>query len=217
MPPERLAYVTGHAPEQEEEEQARGQPQNPPPPPPQQQQQQEQRAAQAPPPSSQAANTGGKITEESIAAVLARHLGNGSNGSGGGRGGRQPPIPWSELGLGSGGPRMGGVECDLRLLWRLAYAEGGGFEAVGAANRWARVAQEMGADLRRTPNAAFLVRTWYQRFLLPYERHLQQQQQQQQNGSSGGCGGKRKAAAESEDSGPAVAASAEAAAAARRK
>ena len=95
----------------------------------------------------------------------------------------------------------------------LEIAEGGGFEAVGAANRWARVAQDMGADLRRIPNAAFRVRAWYQRFLLPYERHLQQQQQNGSGGSGGlGGGGKRKAAAESEDSGPAVASPAEAAA-----
>ncbi len=70
---------------------------------------------------------------------------------------------------------MGSLECDLRKLWRLAYLERGGFDAINAANAWALVAEGLGADAKRVTNAASLAKQWYQRFLLPMERHFERQ------------------------------------------
>lgn len=70
---------------------------------------------------------------------------------------------------------MGSLACDLRKLWRLAYLEHGGFDAVSAAGAWTLVAEGLGADTKRTANAASVAKQWYHRFLLPLERHFERQ------------------------------------------
>ena len=149
VPPNRIAYITGQAPKepeaaQQDAVQAAAQ---------QQQQQQQQQQAAAPPRPSQ------QLSEAEIVAVLQRYLeprlGTGGEARVGIRAAAssQQPIPWEELGLARGGPRMGGIECDLRRLWRLAYLDQGGFDALGAAGGWPAVAQKLGADLKRITNA----------------------------------------------------------------
>lgn len=99
--------------------------------------------------------------------------------------------------MAAGGPRVMGLECDLRRLWSLAYLERGGFDAVSSAGGWAGVARALGDGKQQVDateggegKAALLVMECYRRWLLPYERQVRARKA---NGGSGG--GSRTAAA----------------------
>jgi len=212
VPPERIAYVTGHGPdvsegedeetEEEEEQQQQRKKQK------QQEQKQQRQKQQQQGQTGQAGSARAKLSEGKLFSLLDQYLAadpgrsNAAAAAGGSQGQRrsqaqQAKRQWSACGL-AAGPRFGGIECDLPRLWGCVRQRGGS-NAVSRDLAWTAVAQDLGIDIGKFRNAGFYAAQWYGRLLQPYERS-----RQQQAGSTAQRRSKAAAAVEEEDAGPAV-------------
>jgi hypothetical protein len=205
--PERIAYVTGHGPDEsetEEEEEAAEE---------QQQQRKQQKQQQQPKKQQQRGKAGGaeasQLSEDEIFSLLDQLLaadpGSSSAAEAAGakprqrqQSAKQATQLWGAFGLATA-PHFGGVNCDLPRLWR-CVRQRGGFDAVTRGSAWTAVAQDLGIDTKYLGyrNAGFFVAQWYRKFLQPFERS------RQRTGLSAPRRGKAAAVTEEEDAGPAV-------------